>query len=67
MTDRLTELETQFAFQDDTISELNRIVTDQQEQIDRLREQVEQLHERLMSLAQTVAEPQENEPPPPHY
>jgi SlyX protein len=67
MTDRITELETQLAFQDSTIHSLNEVVTDQQNQIDLLREQLKQIKQQMQSLAETVHRPEADEPPPPHY
>ena len=67
MNERITELEMQLAFQDNTINELNRVITDQQSQIDSLREQMELLHKKLQSLSESVVLHDENEPPPPHY
>jgi len=65
MNDRITELETQFAFQEDTLAELNKVITNQQQQIDRLRDVFEELNLRLKSLSDGVGS-DENEPPP-HY
>ncbi len=67
MNERITELETQLAFQDDTINELNRVITDQQTQIDKLKEQVELLYKKFKSLSESAEHHDENEPPPPHY
>ena len=67
MNDRVEELETQLAFQDNTIHSLNEIVTEQQNQIDALREQLRQITMQLQSLAETVQRPEADEPPPPHY
>ena len=67
MTERITELETQLAFQESTIHSLNEVVTDQQRQIDELREQLSQVKLQLQSLAETIHRPESDEPPPPHY
>ena len=67
MNDRIEELETQLAFQESTIHSLNEVVTDQQKQIDVLREQLRQIKMQLQSLAETVQRPEADEPPPPHY
>ena len=55
MNERITELETHLAFQD------------QQSQIDMLKEQVELLHKKLQLLSESVVHHDENESPPPHY
>ncbi len=67
MNERITELETQLAFQDETINELNTVVTNQQAQIDNLKEQLELLNKKLQSLSESVVHHDGNEPPPPHY
>ena len=67
MLERITELETQLAFQEDTIAQLNSVITDQQGQIDNLREAIEQLEQKLLSLAEISVESNDNDPPPPHY
>jgi len=67
MNDRINELETQLAFQESTVSSLNDAVTDQQQQIDILREQLDYIKTQMQSLAETVNSPGGDEPPPPHY
>ena len=67
MNDRINELETQLAFQESTISSLNDVVTDQQNQIDILRLQIDEIKQQMQSLAETVNSPDGDEPPPPHY
>lgn len=66
MEDRLTELETKLAFAEDLIDTLNQAVFRQQEQLDRLQEQLRLLHRQLQD-----AQPQETRSPreeiPPHY
>jgi len=67
MNERIDELETQLAFQDSTIASLNEVVTDQQNQIDILRQQLEEVKLQMQSLAETINSPDGDEPPPPHY
>ncbi len=67
MNERIDELETQLAFQDSTIASLNEVVTDQQNQIDMLRQQLEEVKLQMQSLAETINSPDGDEPPPPHY
>jgi SlyX protein len=67
MQDRLVDLETKLAFQDETINELNEVITEQQNQLDELREEIRLLNLRIVSLAETAIDPNEKEPPPPHY
>jgi len=66
MNERITELETQLAFQDDTINELNRVVTDQQTQLNSLRDKICLLHKKLLSWSESVVQHDDNQPPP-HY
>lgn len=67
MENRLIDLESKLAFQDETISELNEVITDQQQQLDRLREEIRLLNLRIVSIAESSATSEEKEPPPPHY
>ena len=67
MNERIDELETQLAFQDSTIISLNEVVTNQQNQIDMLRQQLEEVKQQMQSLAETINRPDGDEPPPPHY
>ena len=67
MEDRIVELETKLVFQDETINELNEVITDQQKQLDELREEVRLLNLRIVSLAESSTDSNEKEPPPPHY
>lgn len=67
MSDRIAELETQIAFQDNTIEELNRIVTSQQQQIDKLTAEVAMLFGQIQQLNEVLSVPEGEEPPPPHY
>jgi len=59
-------METQLAFQDDVIQQLNSVVTTQQQQIEQLRQDLHVLQEQFTAMREnlisTVAEP-----PPPHY
>ena len=65
--ERIIDLETKLAFQDQTIHDLNEVITDQQVQLDRLKEEIRILHLRMTSMAESVVNPDEKEPPPPHY
>lgn len=67
MQDRLTELETRVAFQEQTIQELNNVVTRQQSEIDRLSRGYETLKLELLELAPSLLASRDQEPPPPHY
>lgn len=67
MNERLTELEVRVAFQDQTIQDLNEVVTRQQREIDRLTRELEALKSRIAGLAPAMVIAPEDEKPPPHY
>jgi SlyX protein len=68
MDSRLTDLESKVAFQDDLLESLNRIVVEQQQQIDMLQQQVRLLYDQLRSLAPSnIDVPSAGEERPPHY
>jgi SlyX protein len=67
MEQRLAELETRVMFQEQTIQELNEVVTRQQAQIDRLEKELQTLKSRLSGLESSPVIPAEEEKPPPHY
>lgn len=70
MEKQLVELQTQFSFQEDLLQELNKIVIQQQTQIDSLQQQLSicqvQLSELLTSLPGGEGSTGSDEPPP-HY
>lgn len=67
MENKIIELQSKLAFQDETISELNDVITDQQNQLDQLREEIRLLGLRIVSVAEASNVSDEKEPPPPHY
>lgn len=68
MDSRLTDLESKVAFQDDLLESLNRIVIEQQQQIDMLQQQVRLLYDQLRSIAPSnIDTPSAGEERPPHY
>jgi SlyX protein len=67
MQQRIAELETQLAFQEDTLQTLNEIVTRQQQQIDKLEREVQALLAQLRQLSDAMQKPEGEEAPPPHY
>ncbi|MET4820574.1 SlyX family protein [Endozoicomonas lisbonensis] len=50
MKDELIELQTQMSFQEDTVAQLNDVVTRQQQEIDQLKLQVEQLKKQMQEV-----------------
>lgn len=67
MEDKIIDLQSKLAFQDETINDLNEVITDQQHQLDKLREEIRLLGLRISSVAETSSVSEEKEPPPPHY
>lgn len=63
---RITDLESRLAFQDDTIQALNDVLVAQQRELERLQLQVEALAKR-QEEASGQFEVSEDEAPPPHY
>lgn len=63
---RVIELETRLAFQDDTITALNDVVVEQQRVLERLQQQVALLARRQVEMAGQFGIA-EDEAPPPHY
>ncbi|AWY40923.1 hypothetical protein DKY63_13905 [Pseudomonas putida] len=66
LEDRVTDLESQLAFQDDTIQALNDVLTAQQRVVERLQAQMTALLKRQEEMAGQF-ETFEEEAPPPHY
>lgn len=64
---QVTELETQVAFQEDTLQTLNDIVARQQLQIDKLEHEVRALLAQMQQLSDSMRSSPEEEAPPPHY
>jgi SlyX protein len=67
MHERLVELETKTAFQEQTIQELNEAIVRQQNDLALLSEQIRQLSERVKAIAPSPLAPDSEETPPPHY
>ncbi len=67
MTDDLIELQTQLAFQEHSIAELNAALTSQQRQIDLLRLEIKLLKENLGALEERVETGPPQDERPPHY
>jgi SlyX protein len=68
MTDeRLVDIETRLAFQEDQIDELNKTVYQQQQQMERLEAVCEALARQLRSLGESGEEKQSANERPPHY
>ena len=63
-TSRLDALEIRFAHQEQTITELNEVITAQWKRIEHLESQIRRLIEEFQNVDQGRNTP---EPPPPHY
>ena len=66
LEERVTDLESQLAFQDDTIQALSDVLATQQHAVERLQLQMAALLKRQEEMAGQF-ETFEEEAPPPHY
>ena len=67
MSSEVIELQTQLAFQEQTIGELNEVLISQQKQIDLLRLEIKLLKDKFGMLEDRIeTSPPQNEKPP-HY
>ena len=66
LEDRVTDLESQLAFQDDTIQSLSDVLATQQRAVERLQLQMAALLKRQEEMVGQF-ESFEEEAPPPHY
>jgi SlyX protein len=64
---RLIELETRLAFQDDTLRQLNEVITDQQTRIGELERICRHLIERVARLGDGGQKGSLEDEVPPHY
>lgn len=67
LQERLVELETKIAFQDQTIETLNVVVTQLRDEVDRFTREVEALKVQLRTVAPSLVADRSEEKPPPHY
>lgn len=65
--ERLIEIETKIAYQEQTVKELNEAICQQQNQIDQLQATCNLLIKRLTSLADTLPANDPLDEKPPHY
>ncbi|MDO6512681.1 MULTISPECIES: SlyX family protein [unclassified Neptuniibacter] len=66
--ERIDELETRVAFQEDTLDKLNSIVSTQELEILKLTRMMKVFSQQVKSLTLDLpANRPEDEPPPPHY
>ena len=67
MENRLIELETRLAFQEDALQALNTVVVRQQREIAEFTRQIETLKIQLRAVATASGTDGTDETPPPHY
>ena len=65
--ERIIELEIKAAYQEDLLQALNKIVAEQQQQIDRLEATCSMLNERIKSLSSEGSAGENIEEVPTHY
>ena len=67
MEERLTELESRIAFQEDAIQKLNDVIVQQQHMIDQIALRQKLLQDQLSAIEPALLAGEEHETPPPHY
>jgi SlyX protein len=65
--ERIIELESRLAYQDQMLHELNEVVTDQQAKLMQLEELCRSLIDRVRSLAESPPDAGPTDERPPHY
>ncbi len=64
---RIDALEERSAFQEQTIEELSKAVTEQWKLMETFRRDVSRLTDELKAVEDNISQGGEREPPPPHY
>ncbi|QMV15725.1 phage lysis protein [Vibrio spartinae] len=64
---RINDLECQLAFQEDTIEALNQALSQQQQTISRMQDQMKFIVGKLKNVNESPMADQSQETPPPHY
>ncbi len=67
MNNELIELQTQLAFQEHTVAELNSVIISHQKQLDRLQLEMHLLKEKFSALEDKVEVGPMQDEKPPHY
>jgi len=65
--ERLIELETKLAYQDDTLEQLNQIVIKQQDELAILTLAMQKINDQVKQMAPSNIASIDQEAPPPHY
>lgn len=64
---RIEDLETRAAYQEQTIDEMSEMIAAQWKEIDALNRKLARLEAKLEAAIETLRQPDQPEPPPPHY
>ncbi|MDT8427347.1 MAG: SlyX family protein [Pseudomonadales bacterium] len=70
MKEQIVELQSQLAFQEELLDQLNAVVARQQQQIDRMQQELSLHASKLLEFSEQLAEGQRRDPvqeQPPHY
>jgi uncharacterized coiled-coil protein SlyX len=67
MDERITDIEIQLMHQENTIQQLNEVITSQQQAIEKLQLDIRRIMEHLRSISPSVVRDASEEEPPPHY
>jgi len=67
MDDRLIDLETRLAFQENLLQTLNETVAAQQRTLDDLTEELRAVRQQMRAMAPSLIASPDEEAPPPHY
>jgi SlyX protein len=67
MEQRLIELETRIAFQEETLQALNAVIVRQQQDMEYLQREIAALRAQVHALAPALVASRGEETPPPHY
>lgn len=64
---QISELESRLAFQEQTLQELNEVITRQDEQMMKMQVQLQYLAKKLKEVSPSQLASEQEETPPPHY
>ncbi len=67
MDKRITDIEIQLMHQENTIQQLNEVIADQQQAIEKLQADVKRIVEHLRTITPSLVRDASEEEPPPHY
>jgi len=67
LENRIIDLESKLAFQEDTIQELNAIVTEQQKELAQVNQALQRMQMQMTQMMASNIATNSEETPPPHY